>query len=128
MAAEAGQLQGIASWHAMNETWSVLTRLPVKPRITPTAAWADGEGLVARDLLVDLLSAYTARHLERAGFRPDLSSSFRGQGFTPAGARGKRCTPPSSYAFRGCSGRTSPYTNRSSTSIGLINGAGAIRS
>src|SRR5689334_5184511 len=24
----------------MSETWSVLTRLPIKPRITPAAAWA----------------------------------------------------------------------------------------
>jgi predicted nucleic acid-binding protein len=39
-AAEAGQVEGFASWHAMSETWSVLTRLPLTPRITPHAAWA----------------------------------------------------------------------------------------
>ena len=38
-ALEKGHLEGIASWHAMSETWSVLTRLPVTPRITPLTAW-----------------------------------------------------------------------------------------
>lgn len=38
-AVERGHLEGLASWHAMSETWSVLTRLPVTPRITPLAAW-----------------------------------------------------------------------------------------
>ncbi|MGK4002146.1 type II toxin-antitoxin system VapC family toxin [Sorangium sp. So ce1036] len=40
LAMETGQLQGTASWHAMSETWSVLTRLPVTPKIAPHAAWA----------------------------------------------------------------------------------------
>ncbi|AUX36372.1 MULTISPECIES: type II toxin-antitoxin system VapC family toxin [Sorangium] len=40
LAIENGQLQGTASWHAMSETWSVLTRLPVTPKIAPHAAWA----------------------------------------------------------------------------------------
>lgn len=39
LAVETGQLEGIASWHAMSETWSVLTRLPVTPRISSLAAW-----------------------------------------------------------------------------------------
>lgn len=39
-AAETGQLEGFATWHAMSETWSVLTRLPLTPRITALAAWA----------------------------------------------------------------------------------------
>jgi predicted nucleic acid-binding protein len=39
LAVETGRLEGTASWHAMSETWSVLTRLPVTPRITSLAAW-----------------------------------------------------------------------------------------
>lgn len=38
-AVETGRLEGVASWHAMSETWSVLTRLPVTPRISPLSAW-----------------------------------------------------------------------------------------
>lgn len=38
-AVETGRLEGVASWHAMNETWSVLTRLPVTPRISSLSAW-----------------------------------------------------------------------------------------
>ena len=39
VAVETGNLEGTASWHAMSETWSVLTRLPVTPRITSLTAW-----------------------------------------------------------------------------------------
>lgn len=38
-AVETMHLEGFASWHAMSETWSVLTRIPVTPRISPLAAW-----------------------------------------------------------------------------------------
>jgi predicted nucleic acid-binding protein len=38
-AVETGRFEGVASWHAMNETWSVLTRLPVTPRISSLSAW-----------------------------------------------------------------------------------------
>jgi predicted nucleic acid-binding protein len=37
-AVETGRLEGTASWHAMSETWSVLTRLSVRPRISSLTA------------------------------------------------------------------------------------------
>ena len=36
--AKTGQLQGIIATHTLAETYSVLTRLPVSPRISPTLA------------------------------------------------------------------------------------------
>jgi predicted nucleic acid-binding protein len=39
-AVETVRFEGVASWHAMSEAWSVLTRLPVTPRITSLAAWS----------------------------------------------------------------------------------------
>lgn len=56
-AVESGSLEGLASWHAMTETWSVLTRLPVTPRITPLTAW----GAVRRLRAVLTLLAPTER-------------------------------------------------------------------
>jgi predicted nucleic acid-binding protein len=37
-AAADGRLQGVMSWHALAETWAVLTRLPIKPAPSPAAA------------------------------------------------------------------------------------------
>jgi hypothetical protein len=37
--AKQGTYQFLTSAHSLAETYSVLTRLPVKPRITPAAAW-----------------------------------------------------------------------------------------
>lgn len=34
----AGRLTGECSWHALAETWSVLTRLPIEPSVSPAVA------------------------------------------------------------------------------------------
>ncbi|MFB2981447.1 type II toxin-antitoxin system VapC family toxin [Microseira sp. BLCC-F43] len=38
MAAESRQIQGFISTHSLAETYSVMTRLPIQPRITPQQA------------------------------------------------------------------------------------------
>ena len=62
LAVETGRLQGTASWHAMSETWSVLTRLPLTPRITPLTAW----GAVRRLRSVLTLAPPTERIYRKA--------------------------------------------------------------
>jgi predicted nucleic acid-binding protein len=37
-AAQVGQIQGYLSTHSLAETYSVLTRLPIQPRLTPSYA------------------------------------------------------------------------------------------
>ncbi len=37
-AALDGRVRGVMSWHAVAETWAVLTRLPIKPVPSPSAA------------------------------------------------------------------------------------------
>lgn len=47
-AISTGALQGTISVHAMGELWSVLTKLPVSPRISPKTAREVIDGIEAR--------------------------------------------------------------------------------
>jgi predicted nucleic acid-binding protein len=44
----AGKAKGECSWHAVAETWSVLTRLPLEPAISPALAEVAIERLLAK--------------------------------------------------------------------------------
>jgi predicted nucleic acid-binding protein len=47
-AVTSGRAEGQCSWHAVAETWSVLTRLPIRPAIAPPLATVAIERLTQR--------------------------------------------------------------------------------
>ena len=53
-AVSAGALEGVVSVHALGELWSVLTKLPVSPPISPT---------MAREMVNDVLTRFEAEPL-----------------------------------------------------------------
>lgn len=57
-AAVASQIELVIAVHSLAETYSVLTRLPTKPRIAPEDAWRVMEtGLLSNAKLIDVPSA-----------------------------------------------------------------------
>jgi len=47
-AVATGRARGECSWHAVAETWSVLTRLPLEPAVSPALAGMTIERLLSR--------------------------------------------------------------------------------
>jgi predicted nucleic acid-binding protein len=67
-----GAYQLLVSAHSLAETYSVLTRLPVKPRISPTAAWQFIEQNIVSCAVIVALSAddyqVVIKHIVQIGF------------------------------------------------------------
>jgi predicted nucleic acid-binding protein len=68
-AAAAGQIEAVASVHALNEVWSVLTKLPVTPPIAGSDARRAVVDAVSRFELVPLTMQLCVDSLDRCGAR-----------------------------------------------------------
>lgn len=64
-AVSEGALDGVVSVHALSELWSVLTKLPVSPPISPVVAWEAIRELLNRFDAVSLTVQIQMEALER---------------------------------------------------------------
>ncbi|NJL27376.1 MAG: type II toxin-antitoxin system VapC family toxin [Thermoanaerobaculia bacterium] len=60
-----GRHVGVASWHALAETWAVLTRLPLRPRLSPEQAHQVLTRLREHIVLVELRPALYEQAIAR---------------------------------------------------------------
>lgn len=68
-AANESSVVGSCSWHAVAETWSVLTRLPLQPPISPGMAKRSLDRLLERVEAVPLSGAIYHQALDRCSHR-----------------------------------------------------------
>jgi predicted nucleic acid-binding protein len=71
-AAVSGRIEGIMSWHAFAEAWSVLTRLPIKPALAPAAvqeSLASLENVIERRALDGRAYLAASRRCAERGLR-----------------------------------------------------------
>jgi predicted nucleic acid-binding protein len=75
-AAAGGQIRGVMAWHAVAETWSVLTRLPISPLVTARAAEQLVERLTEHIQPLAMTSTLYRKAIRRCAERGERSGAI----------------------------------------------------
>jgi len=75
-AAAGGEIQGVMAWHAIAETWSVLTRLPVSPPVSGRTAEQLVERLAHHIKPLSMTAALYRQAMRRCADRGERSGAI----------------------------------------------------